>query len=152
MACLLDTGILLRLVDTQDRLHDVVRQAVESLAVHQEELFTSTQNIAEFWNVATRPVADNGLGLPVATVANLLEQVIEPTCALLVEPVALYGELKRLGVKYEFRGKQVHDARLVALMLCWKVEKVLTLNERDFRRYEPEGITLITPESMKPAE
>ena len=35
MAYLLDTGILLRLVDAQDRLHDVVREAVGSLAARQ---------------------------------------------------------------------------------------------------------------------
>jgi predicted nucleic acid-binding protein len=126
-------------------------ESVESLAAQQEELFTTTQNVAEFWNVATRPIGDNGLELPVATVANLLENVIEPICAMLVEPESVYGELKRLGVKYEFRGKQVHDARLVALMVCWGVEKVLTLNERDFRRYEPEGILVVTPKSIKPS-
>ena len=80
--------------------------------------------------------------------ANLLESVVEPTCGWLVEPDTLYEEFKRLARKYEFRGKQAHDARLVAMMLCLKVEKVLTLNERDFRRYEPEGIVVAHPSSL----
>ena len=48
MAYLLDTGILLRLVDTRDQVHDVVRNAVEVLATQSEDLFVTNQNIAEF--------------------------------------------------------------------------------------------------------
>jgi hypothetical protein len=33
-------------------------------------------------------------------------------------------------------------------MLSWQVENVLTLNDRDFRRYEPEGITIVAPASL----
>jgi hypothetical protein len=33
-------------------------------------------------------------------------------------------------------------------MLAWQIETVLTLNERDFRRYEPEGITIVTPAQL----
>jgi predicted nucleic acid-binding protein len=148
MAWLLDTGILLRLADDQDPLHSVVQQAIETLANQREDLFTTMQNIAEFWNVATRPAASNGLGLPVPSVIKLLDQVVEPTCALLFERPALFGEFKRLGTTYAFSGKQVHDARLVAMMRVWSVDKILTLNDRDFRRYEPEGITAVRPESV----
>ena len=150
MACLLDTGILLRLVDSTDTLHAEVRAAVGALGDRNEELFATTQNIAEFWNVATRPVAVNGLGLSVSTVAGLLEGIVEPTCGILIEGETLYGEFKRLGLKYNFGGKQAHDARLVAMMLCWGVDTILTLNERDFRQYVAEGIIILTPESVGP--
>jgi hypothetical protein len=56
--------------------------------------------------------------------------------------------LKRLIAKYAVSGKQVHDVRLVAMMLVWQIENVLTLNDRDFRRYEPEGITVVTPSTI----
>jgi predicted nucleic acid-binding protein len=148
MAHLLDKGILLRLVNTQDARHVEVRQAVESLAGQQEELFTTTQNVGEFWNVATRPLADNGLALPPATAVNLLETIIEPICGILVERDTLYAELKRIGGKYAVVGKQVHDARIAAMMLVWGVPRILTLNERDFRRYAPEGIVVVTPASL----
>lgn len=148
MAHLLDTGILLRLVNTQDARHVEVRQAVESVIAQREELFTTTQNTAEFWNVATRPVADNGLGLPVPTVVHLLETIIEPICTVLVERDSLYAELKRIGARYTVSGKQVHDARIAAMMLVWNLSRILTLNERDFRRYGPEGIIVVTPASL----
>jgi predicted nucleic acid-binding protein len=151
MAYLLDTGILLRLVDAKDPFHAVVRQAVQVLAAQQEELFITNQNVAEFWNVATRPVGDNGLGLPVATVVDLLENIIEPICAVLIETDSFFAEFKRLGRKYEFRGKRAHDARLVAMMRCWNLDKIVTLNDKDFRRYEPEGIVVVPPQSLSAA-
>ncbi|MGD9720083.1 MAG: type II toxin-antitoxin system VapC family toxin [Pirellulales bacterium] len=145
MAHLLDTGILLRLVDQRDPLHERVVQAVAALAQQNEELFTTTQNIAEFWNVATRPVSANGLGLTGANVVELLQSIIEPTCGILIEAELLYSEFKRLGQKYGFGGKQAHDARLIAMTLCWGIETILTLNERDFRPYRAEGIVIETP-------
>jgi predicted nucleic acid-binding protein len=63
MAYLLDTGILLRLVDRNDPQHTTVRDAGRELVRRKEDLFIATQNIAEFCNVATRPVANNGLGV-----------------------------------------------------------------------------------------
>jgi predicted nucleic acid-binding protein len=148
MAYLLDTGVLLRLVNVQDQSHAVVRQAIERLTADKEELFITTQNVAELWNVGTRPVADNGLGLSIAIVAKLLEGLIEPICAILFERHTLHSEFKRLSLQYGVSGKQVHDARLAAQMLTWNIERILTLNDRDFRRYEPEGIEVVHPNSL----
>ena len=74
--------------------------------------------------------------------------MIEPICAILIERLTLYGELKRIIVQYGVGGKQVHDARLIAMMLAWNIDKILTLNERDFRRFHSEGISAITPEAL----
>ena len=148
MAYLIDTGILLRLVDVNDRDHLSVRTAVRFLGDQQEGLFIATQNMAEFCNVTTRPIANNGLGLSPARAIEIFEADIEPICAILSEVEAVYVELKRLIAKYAVTGKQVHDARLVAMMLVWQIENVLTHNDRDFRRYEQEGIHIITPSTL----
>jgi predicted nucleic acid-binding protein len=152
MAYLLDTGILLRLVDDRDALHPVVQEVVETLVARQEELFTATQNIGEFWNVATRPTLNNGLGLPSSEVHRLIESSIEPVCGIMLDVTATYSELKRLLGKYNVVGKQVHDARLVALMLTRQVNTILSLNARDFRRYEPEGISVVAPSDLVVSE
>ena len=47
MAYLLDSGILLRLIDKQDSLHQVIEDAVDRLIVRQETLLIATQNTAE---------------------------------------------------------------------------------------------------------
>jgi predicted nucleic acid-binding protein len=148
MSYLIDTGVLLRVVDRSDQQHATVFHAVQSLLARGEQLLITSQNVAEFCNVATRPVANNGLGLPPVHALRLLEQEIEPLCAVLAERDAVYVELKRLFATYGVVGKQVHDARLVAMMLVWQVDNVLTLNDRDFRRYEPEGINVVTPVSL----
>ena len=55
MAVLADTGILVRLLERTDPQHAVVRQAVRTLRARGARLVTAPQNMAEFWNVCTRP-------------------------------------------------------------------------------------------------
>lgn len=64
MPYVLDAGVLLRLFDRSDPPHVAIRQSVIRIKVRGERLFTTTQNIAEFWNVSTRPAtARGGYGL-----------------------------------------------------------------------------------------
>jgi predicted nucleic acid-binding protein len=148
MAYLIDSGIVLRLVDTKDAKHTEVLQSVRILGDIGEELFLSTQNIAEYCNVATRPIPNNGLGLQPSEAIRLFEKDVEPICQVVFEREAVPQELKRLVSAYSVTGKQVHDARLVAIMLAWQIDNILTLNDRDFRRYEPEGIKIVTPAEL----
>jgi predicted nucleic acid-binding protein len=131
MAFLLDTGILLRLANAQDPRQPLLGRAVRTLIDRQERLFITTQNIAEFCNVATRPISNNGFGLTPANALSLIEREIEPICQHLLESESHFELLKRLIAKYGVVGKQVHDARLVAMMLAWQVDSILTLNDRE---------------------
>src|SRR3954469_11326896 len=148
MRYLIDTGILLRIIDEKDRRHQLVQSAFETLGSQRHDLYITTQNIAELWNVATRPITNNGLSLSPATVSQLIQETIEPFCEVLTERATLPGEFRRLLESYNVIGKQVHDTRLVAMMLTWQIPNLLTLNERNFRRFEPEGITIVTPASL----
>ena len=143
MACLLDTGVLLRLIDQGDSLHGVVEHSVDALIHRGEALFATVQNIAELWNVATRPLSDNGLGLAPEVVAGRIDHAIEPILDVLSEHERDYSELKRLLLTYNVRGKQVHDARLAASMITWGIDRILTLNERHFLRFAPEGLATL---------
>ena len=148
MRYLIDTGILLRLIDTHDPHHAPVQSTFELLGNRADDLYITTQNVAELWNVATRPLANNGLNLPPAAVSQLFQQAIEPFCTIVTEPQSLPSEFQRLLIQYSVVGKQVHDARLVAMMLAVQIENILTLNDRDFRRFEPEGIKVFTPATI----
>jgi predicted nucleic acid-binding protein len=148
MAYLLDTGVLLRLVNEEDAQHEVVRLAAEMLASRRDRLVTTTQNVAEFWNVATRPPTDNGLGISVEIVNEAIHAVIEPICTVVREHSRHFVELKRLLTIYQIVGKQVHDARLVASMVTWKIDRILTLNEKHFKRFEVEGIVVQSPRAV----
>ena len=145
MAYLLDTGVLLRLVNSQDSRHAMINRAVRELIGRQEQLHITNQNVAEFLNVATRPIANNGFGWPPDQALDALSTEIDPLCSTLLETSDVQTHLRRVVRTYAVIGEQVHDARLVAMMLAWQVENVLTLNDHDFRRYQPEGITVVTP-------
>ena len=65
MACLLGTGILLRAFDASSSEYRQIRQDLRALVTRQERLVVALQNVAEFWNVSTRPIDKNGYGLSV---------------------------------------------------------------------------------------
>ena len=46
-------------------MHAVALAAMENLMKKEEPLVITIQNVAEFWNVATRPVRNNGLGFTI---------------------------------------------------------------------------------------
>ena len=49
--------------------------AVSLLIAENTPVYFTLQNIAEFWNVATRPVANNGLGLSIPTTLGEVEKI-----------------------------------------------------------------------------
>ena len=61
MRHLLDTGILLRLLNRQADAHESIRAAVRRLKSDGHECVTSLQNVCEFWNVCTRPATGHGV-------------------------------------------------------------------------------------------
>jgi predicted nucleic acid-binding protein len=134
MSYLLDTGIFLRAFDDKSHEHEDIVLALRLLRDRDESFAVAVQNLAEFWNVSTRPVANNGYGLPVAIVLRRV-QLIERFCQLHTESVSSVQHWKQLLSDYELTGVSVHDARLVSVMLSENIPRILTLNVRDFSRY-----------------
>ena len=146
MQYLVDTGIWLRLFDRTDPEHADICEALRLLRSGGHSLTACPQNIAEFWNVSTRPKDKNGgLELTVETVSRRL-RVIERLSTVLSESSASFEEWKRLLTAHRVLGVKVHDARLVSVMLVSKVPTVLTLNNRDFQRYSE--ISAMTPNDI----
>jgi predicted nucleic acid-binding protein len=139
MSILTDTNILLRRTQPDHPSHSVAVESVAKLLASAEPVYFTLQNISEFWNVATRPVANNGLGFSVALALSELEK-IERFLTVLPDVPAVYGEWKRLIVRHGVLGSKVHDARLVATMNVHGIRKILTFNTDDFRRYNVEAI------------
>ncbi len=143
MRILADSGVLLRIFERGDPRTDAVLRAVATLEAQGHVLVTAAQNIAEFWNVCTRPAsARGGYGLTFSEAERRLEEV-EGAFALLPELPTTYAIWRNLVVAHAVLGKQVHDARLAALMLSHGVTHLVTLNGRDFARYP--GLTVIDP-------
>lgn len=146
MAVLVDTCILLRAFERRSPEFVMIRQALRRSIESQEKLIVCIQNIAEFWNVATRPLANNGQGLTAERAKRRLT-LIERLCDVLSEDAQSYLRWKEIVDRLGVSGVAVHDARLVSVLLGSGSKQVMTLNVRDFRRYEAEGLQIVTPES-----
>jgi hypothetical protein len=94
----------------------------------------TTQNVAEFWNVCTRPQDANGLGLGVDETEHYTQQ-LEQIFTILPDSVQMFRVWRRLVVEQSVIGAKVHDARLVAAMKTHNVPYILTFNAGDFLRY-----------------
>src|SRR5947209_10002820 len=106
MAHLVDTSVLARLANTADPLNPVAERAVVELHRRGEVLHVTAQNLVEFRNVATRPAAVNGLGLPVAD-AEAKAAAFEAAFPLLAETPDIFPAWKALVGAVGVIGKQV---------------------------------------------
>jgi predicted nucleic acid-binding protein len=132
--CLIDTNILLRISRQNDPQHQLIGATLEELETRGTELCFTLQNIAEFWNVCTRPAERNGYGLSISETTRRVES-IERAMTYLPENEHVYSIWRQLVVANSVHGVQVHDAHLVATMRAHGVTHILTLNQPDFQRY-----------------
>ena len=149
MAYLIETPILLRLANTEDAQYSVAEVAVEKLQERGEGLYIAPQNLIEFRNGATRPLAANGLGLSIAE-AKFKADIFEAAFSLIPETPDIFPAWKALVQAAGVTGKQVHDARLVAICQVSGITHILTFNIRHFTRlvtFAP-GITVVEPQSV----
>lgn len=144
MIYLADTNILLRFLQSTDDRYPIVQSAVEKLRASGHQLKTTPQNFTEFWRTSTRPTDKGGFGMtPLAT--DQLLRIIEQHFPLLPDSPNVYSGWRQLVVTYNVSGVKVHDARLVAAMICQGVTHILTFDTEDFARYKPEGIVAVNP-------
>jgi predicted nucleic acid-binding protein len=147
MSILIDTNVLLRFADSSQPEHQHVWKVVHKLFEEGHEIVTTFQNCAEFWNVATRPKRYNGFGIEHDEAKGML-QLIERLFPLLWHDEESYQKWRDIVTDYDVSGVQVHDAKLIALMLIRGVEQILTFDDQDFNRYEPDGIRTIQPRTF----
>jgi predicted nucleic acid-binding protein len=146
MQYLVDTGVWLRLFDRSDPEHAAIREALRWLRSNGHSLAACPQNIAEFWNVSTRPAsARGGYGKSNAT-TELRVRFIERNATILGDSPTAYSQWRRLLVTHQIQGLSVHDARLVSVMIQAGITHILTLNAADFARYT--GIIAVTPKEV----
>lgn len=147
MPYLADTNVVTRRVLPADVHHVLVRAAVDRLLLRGETVYITAQNLVEFRALATRPLAANGLGLPPEE-ASIRAQRIEAIFPLLSETPDIYVHWRRLADTYRVVGRQVFDARLVAVMLAHGVTHILTLDAPHFRPFAAESITVVEPHEV----
>ncbi len=149
MAILLDTNILGRLADKSDPFHVLAQNVIAKLRQRGEVLSITPQNLIEFRNFATRPTTGNGLGLTAQAAAALAGQ-FEMEFAMLPDTPHIYPAWVVLVDALGVIGKQVHDARLVAVCHAHAVSHLLTFNVGHFARLgaAPPGVVVLDPAAV----
>ena len=132
MKYLVDTNILLRLVQKNSPMHLDTQRAILTLKKQGNFLCIIPQNIIEFWAVATRPLDKNGLGLSI-TQAEEESEKLKKIFILELDTPQIFTKWESLVIKHQVMGKQVHDARLAAAMVVHNITHLLTFNVDDFK-------------------
>ncbi len=143
----IDTNILLRAFHEPFAEHVRARALVDQMVDDDYELWISRQVIREYLVQVTSPrtFVDP---LPIETV---IEQLTSITTLYQVadENDLVTAKLLELLKAYPTRGKQVHDANIVATMLTYGIDTLLTLNIADLKRFEDKIRLLSLTEESK---
>ena len=133
-ACLIDTNVLVYSTVSGNPWYRQARLWLSALQDAGVRLCVTTQILREYLVVLTRGTvfertfdADQAL----AQVNAFL-----PTLLVLDEPIAAADLLRELVHRYQIRGKQIHDANIVAVMLAHGICRLATYNQADFVRFE----------------
>lgn len=136
-AVLVDTNVLLCATAPHRPLHRAALTVLNHWPGQGLALAASVQVFREYLVVATRPIEVNGLGLSVVeALANV--DALRGRMRLLVESERSWEHLKDLITRHGCKGKQIHDANIVAVALASGLAKVVTANVDDFLRFSPE--------------
>lgn len=149
MAVLVDTSVLTRMANQADTAYSVAIAAVAQLHRQNQVLHITAQNLIEFRNVATRSVSLNGLGMTLSQ-ADAAAAELESEFPLLIETPDIYVAWKALVIALGVMGKQVHDARLVAVCHAHGITHLLTFNSKHFSRFAGfgPGVTILDPAKL----
>jgi predicted nucleic acid-binding protein len=146
---LLDTNLLGRMTDSTDPQCAAARRAIHVLLGRNERLVIVPQNLYEFWAVATRkpgppPAGQNGLGMTCPQASQWL-QFFQRRFTHLPDRPELLEYWHALVKSHGIKGFKSHDARLVAAMQTYGIQRLLTFNASDFKGF---SITIIDPTSL----
>lgn len=145
MAYSVDTNVMWRRFIPGDPRHSIAVAAIDTLMRRGETLVISAQNLIEFRSLATRPPDVNGLGMTTAQAIKIARE-IQAFFTLLPDTADIYPHWQTLVDTYDVKGRQVHDARLAAVMLTHGITHLLTFNPADFRRFSE--ITVVEPQNV----
>ncbi len=128
-----DTNVLLRAMMPQMALHKQAEALVQKMWTDDVELWISRQVVREYLVQATHP----NTFTPPLTIEQVLEQLetIQSLFRVADETRAVTAQLLTLLKTYPTRGKQVHDANIVATMLVYNINTLLTINVDDMKRF-----------------
>ena len=136
-AVLVDANVLLSATAPFRPLHRAALTVLNDWPNRRFPLAASVQILREYLVVASRPVEVNGLGLASAeALANVA--AFRARMRLLVDSEPVWERLQSLIMTHGCKGKQIHDANIVASALTWGLPRLVTANAGDFNRFAGE--------------
>jgi predicted nucleic acid-binding protein len=138
-----DTNVLLRALHSDFTLHQAAKGLIDRYWDQGYVLWINRQVVREYLVQVTHP-ATFVQSLTYEQIARQIG-VIRALFKIPDETDAITQRLMTLLQTYPARGKLIHDANLVAVMLEHDIDTLLTLNTADFQRFVPL-ITLVTVE------
>ena len=128
---LVDTNVLLEATDEGRPLHDPAVAVFRNARAAGIDLFICTQTVREYLVVATRPPANNGLGMEIKTALENVAKFV--TRASILPETLRAGELfLEWAGKFRITGKRLHDLQILATSAAGGMHTLLTANEKDF--------------------
>ena len=121
--------------------HHLAAAALQRLS-SQGPVAITRQILREYLAVVTRPQSWAApMPLPQALAQS---EEIRQRFIVLEDGPDVWTQFRMLASRFNFGGKQVHDANIVATMLAHGETRLLTFNAKDFQRFEPL-IEIIAP-------
>ncbi len=139
---MIDTNILVYANMFNSPLHNKSRIQLQEQNNKFDQLCISVQIVREYIAVKSKITFLDGCYNACEIVLDIKE--FEQNYFISINNLAFQKEFLRLLYKYEVKGKQVHDCNIAATMLVNNINNVFTNNIGDFKRYEPEGIKVIS--------
>lgn len=129
---IIDTNILVYSKIKSNPFYQITFNKFFELFV-DNQIFLSRQIIREYLSVMTKP--DN-LKYPIS-IQDLIKDIIyfKENLIILDENEKIMSNLLDLIVAYNVKGKQIHDANIVATMLANNIKNLFTHNVKDFERF-----------------
>jgi predicted nucleic acid-binding protein len=140
-ACVVDTNVLVYSTVSGNPWHQQARQWLSAIQNAGVRLCVTTQILREYLVILTRgAVFENSF-----EVDQVLAQIeaFLPSFAVLDEPVEVANLLRGLVRRHQIRGKRIHDANIVAVMLAHGVHRLATYNRADFDQFNEIALEAI---------
>lgn len=135
-----DTNILVYLSNQESSFHLRVLEKVKEL-IDKYEIWISRQVLREYAVVMTnssllqKPLTSEEVEKDMEKWANIFRVADE------IEETTI--NLRELIVLYDIKGKNIHDANIIATMKTYNIESLFTLNLKDFKRFKEIKLTQI---------
>ncbi|MHB8519751.1 MAG: type II toxin-antitoxin system VapC family toxin [Limisphaerales bacterium] len=140
-----DTNVLVYATDANSPWQAVAESALEEWRAQGTALLLSVQVLREYLAVTTRTAPGQTVQPDYGAIAaNLLS--FRSGFDVLEDNGKVSEKLEELVRQFSVRGRQVHDANIVATMVVQGLRELLTQNVGDFARFSP----LITIHPLSP--